>query len=75
MTQTEAILALLRERPQGLTAIDALSAVGSFRLAARIADLRAEGHNIESEWMTTATGKRIVRYILVQKPVQLAAGF
>ena len=43
--QVDDLLDLLRYRgDRGITAVDALNEVGSFRLAARIADLRAEGH-------------------------------
>ena len=67
LTQTDMILSLLRARgDRGCTAMDALNEVGSFRLAARIADLRADGHTITSTMETTATGKRIARYRLVE---------
>lgn len=72
--QNEAVLRLLRERG-AITAIDALAAVGSFRLAGRIHELRADGHRIESETVTTANGKRVARYRLIEKPEQLAVGF
>ena len=65
MTQTDAIFRLLTERPEGITAIDALNECGSFRLAARISDLRAAGNDIRSEMVTTPSGKRIARYRLV----------
>lgn len=64
MSQTERLLVLLRARPEGITAIEALEEVGSFRLAARIADLRADGFDIEAEPWLTPTGKRVARYRL-----------
>lgn len=64
MTQTEGILRLLEDYPEGITAIDALREVGCFRLAARISDLRAEGHDIGSEMVTLPNGKRVARYQL-----------
>lgn len=64
MTQIEAILRLLEERPEGITAMDALREAGSFRLAARIADLREQGHDIDSEMVTLDSGKRVARYRL-----------
>jgi helix-turn-helix protein len=67
--QTAATLALLRERPQGVTAIDALSSVGSFRLAARIAELKAMGYVIHAQTIRTASGKRIARYVLEEQMV------
>lgn len=65
MSQTDAILRLLLERgDRGITAFDALEHAGSLRLAARIADLRANGHRIETRDETTGSGKRIARYVL-----------
>lgn len=61
--QTRVILRMLRERD--ITALDALREAGVFRLAARIADLRADGHAIETEMIRTDSGKRVARYRLV----------
>lgn len=73
MTQAEAILVLLAHRgPMGLTPLEALELVGTMRLAARVAELQAEGYDITNEWTTTPNGKRVARYVLHQ-PVQ--AGF
>ena len=44
-TQTEMILEYLQKYGE-ITAIEALSAIGCFRLAARIADLRSDGYRI-----------------------------
>lgn len=44
-SQAEMILEYLQKYGE-ITAIEALTAIGCFRLAARIADLRADGHNI-----------------------------
>lgn len=63
--QTRIILRMLRERPEGITAIDALREAHSLRLAARISDLRDEGHQITTEMYRLADGKRIARYRLV----------
>ena len=63
MRQTDAILRLLIDRPEGITALEALRECGSLRLAARIADLRFMGHDIESR-MVTINGKRVARYTL-----------
>ena len=68
MTQTEGVLQLLRNRPEGITAIDALEAVGSFRWRRAISDLRAEGHHISSTIETTPNGKHVARYRLVEQP-------
>lgn len=68
-TQTAAILDLLRARgPAGLTALDALREVGSFRLAARILDLHSAGYAISSQIETLPNGKRIARYRLEAEP-------
>lgn len=72
---TAATLALLRDRPEGITALDALDAVGSFRLGARIWELKLEGYAIVTDLVTTPSGKRIARYRLAGGPVQLVAGF
>lgn len=65
LTQTERILALLRERgAEGITPKEALAEVGTMRLAARIADLRAAGHLITTETITTPNGARVARYVL-----------
>jgi hypothetical protein len=64
-SQATTILRMLRNRPEGITAMDALTWAGSFRLAARIADLRAAGHDIRAEMVTTENGKRVARYRLV----------
>ena len=67
MKQTQAILALLRSRGDaGITPMDALEKIGTFRLAARIHDLRAEGYNITSTPQMTPTGKTVARYRLIE---------
>lgn len=60
-----AVLRLLRERPEGITALEALADAGTFRLAARVGELRAEGWPVESRDERTASGARISRYRLV----------
>jgi hypothetical protein len=45
--------------------------VGCFRLSARVFDLRAAGHRIEREWVTTPGGSRVARYVLIDQPEQL----
>ena len=49
MTQNEAILRLLRSRPEGLSAWEAFDAIRCMRLAARIHELREAGEPIISE--------------------------
>ena len=68
LAQTERILALLRERgAEGLTPLEALEQVGSFRLGARIWDLREQGHLITTETYTTPNGARVARYVLHER--------
>ena len=62
MSQATQILDMLKRGP--VTAMDALDQAGCFRLAARIADLRAEGHEILTETITTTSGKHIASYKL-----------
>ena len=69
MTQTTEVLRLLRERGEaGLTPIEALEEVGSFRLAARIADAKALLGPDEEIVTVRATeersGKTFARYVL-----------
>jgi len=74
LSQTERILALLRERGRlGLTPKEALAEVGTMRLAARIADLRAAGHLISTETFTTPNRARVARYVLRNHPMGLFA--
>ena len=66
MTQTAAILAHLQTRE--LTPLEALDLYGCFRLAARIDELRAAGHDIVTR-IETRGGKRFASYRLAG-PVQ-----
>ncbi len=55
-------LGLLEERPEGITPLEALTAIGCMRLAARVYDLRAEGYPIWDRMVTvTARNGRKVR--------------
>ena len=47
--QTENILRFMQDYGE-ITPIDALREFGCMRLAARISDLRRDGHNISSRW-------------------------
>lgn len=59
-TQTERILNHLKQG-KGLTPITALNKFGCFRLAARIADLRKDGHTIFTD-NVTKNGKTFASY-------------
>ena len=60
-SQAKRILAYLKAGNR-ITGIEALVNFNCFRLPARIADLRADGHEIKSEFVTTPTGKRVKCY-------------
>ena len=64
-TQADQILLHLQSG-QTITPIEALELFRCFRLAARIADLKALGHNILTEMVENAEGKRYARYSLVR---------
>jgi hypothetical protein len=73
MNQKARLLALLRYRgEQGVTPLDALNELGCFRLAARVWDLRLEGHLIVNEEIKVQ-GKRYARYVL-RDPLPVADG-
>lgn len=69
MSQNDDVLALLREHPEGITPRDAMEAIGTMRLAARIAVLRAAGYGIGSE-MVKVPGRsgpiHVARYFLLE---------
>lgn len=75
MTQNEHVLLLLRwNGDRGLTPLEALDEVGTLRLAARIHDLRAEGHDIRSVSTVMPNGKTVARYVLIEaKPYEQMA--
>ena len=73
MTQTEALLELLRERgEQGVTPLLALNLIGSFRLAARISELRRDGYDIVTTIVKTPNGAHVANYRLIE---DLTLGF
>jgi hypothetical protein len=66
ISQDDAILAILHTRPEGITPLDALREVGCMRLAARIAELRARGEDIQTV-PETVNGRTFARYRLAPK--------
>ena len=64
MSQAEWILQTLKSRP--LTSLDALQGCGCMRLAARINELRADGHVIGTE-MVSRNGKKFAQYFLIKE--------
>jgi hypothetical protein len=65
-SQSEQILSYMKKyRKKGITPIEALSKFGCFRLAARIHDLREDGHAIKSErHRLPVKGEYVARYFL-----------
>ena len=68
MAQTDAILRHLRNHGS-ITPIEALNLYGSFRLAARVGELRQDGHEIRTV-MVERGGRRWAMYRLMREPVQ-----
>jgi hypothetical protein len=62
-TQKAAILFHVKQR-RPITALEALKRYGCFRLAARVYELRADGHPIIQR-MREIRGKRVAEYRLV----------
>ena len=60
-SQKRAILAHLQEG-KDLTQIEALVKFGSFRLGARIYELKRAGHPIRTDMVRTKKNKRVARY-------------
>ena len=63
MTQEQAILRHLR-KGKTLTALEALALCGSYRLAARVHQLRQDGHNIKAKRRISYGGARVAEYYL-----------
>lgn len=64
----DAVLRLLRARPDGVTFLDALYAGCGSRLSGRVHELRAEGFDVRDSWETTDNGARVKRYRLIERP-------
>ena len=67
MTQTEKVLHHLEKRGS-LTPLQAMDCYGIMRLAARIGELRRDGHDIASEPFRTPGGATVSRYRLIKEP-------
>ena len=65
LSQKKHLLYYLQEHGS-ITALEALKIIGSLRLAARIKDLRDEGHNITTENIRI-NGKMIAKYKLTKQ--------
>lgn len=74
MTQRDRILTELRRVGEsGLTPDQIRDCSGSNRAAARIHELKAEGHEIEDLGFKTASGARVARYVLRESGQLFAA--
>ena len=71
-SQSVAILNYLKTG-NSLNPMEALNKFGCFRLAARIGDLRKEGHDIQTEMFSEENGKKYAVYSLpkIQKQGEL----
>ncbi len=67
LTGQNRVILLFLESGGSLSTIDALEKFGSFRLSARIKDLRNQGYNIKTEKFKTPNGKTVARYFIPQK--------
>lgn len=68
--QSADVLALLRRAgARGVTAQDAIDEIRCYRLAARVAALKAEGIEIRAT-LVGSNGHRYARYTLVERPVE-----
>ena len=63
LTQCEEVLRHLQTRGS-ITALEAIDLYGCMRLAARISDLKKQGHGISAKSITTKGGATIARYSL-----------
>jgi hypothetical protein len=66
VTQSDQILTHLRSG-KTITALEALNRFSCLRLAARVRDLRADGHDIRSQMVKLASGKKVASYRLASQ--------
>ena len=66
MSQTREILRYLA-KGRAITPLEALERFGVFRLAARIQEIRAQGHKVETTTIRTRNGARVARYSLCRE--------
>ncbi len=60
-SQTSRILAWMLAGNR-ITPLEALNRFGCFRLPARIADIKAAGHDVRSRFVSTKTEKKVKQY-------------
>lgn len=61
--QNAKILAYLQNGGR-ITSLSALDNFGCLRLSARIKDLRDRGHDIQSQFITVPSGKKVKQYFM-----------
>ena len=62
-SQTDRILEYMLEG-HAITPLEALNKFGCLRLGARIADIKARGYLVYSEFVTTASEKKVKKYYM-----------
>ena len=62
-SQTDRILEYMLSG-KSITPLEALTLFGSMRLGARIADIKAKGYLVYSEYVQTENGKKVKKYYL-----------
>jgi hypothetical protein len=70
-TQKEKILEHLKTRRQ-LTPLEALRRFGCFRLAARVKELREDGHHIHTTLVEVDHDTRVASYLLIKQAKRAA---
>ena len=63
LSQKQRILLWMLEG-NAITPLEALEKFGSFRLGARIADIKEMGYDVKSRFVTTPTQKKVKQYYL-----------
>lgn len=72
-TQNDSVLELLRQRRlAGITAMEAVKELGVMRLAARINELRNEGHHISSEMVKRPTRYGVPAHVALYRLIEEA---
>ena len=68
MTQNARLLNFLERNPDGVTQLEAFSALACCRLSERVRELERLGYLIDHEPERTASGARVIRYRLQRIP-------
>ena len=60
MTQQQTLIRALKRR--AFTSLEAAETLGVWALSQRCSELIREGVKVRKQWVTTQTGKRVMRY-------------